>query len=186
MTPEGSHGEISDNMAGEEELNPYAAPITEGALATAAPGHDSLILAERGTRLGAHIIDGLIALLGALPGMVMVFWAAYEHTSHEGPLFGGAILGAVGLLVVASYQWYLVATTGQTLGKRYLRVKILMADGREAGFVHGVVLRSWVTGAMAAIPYLGSCVGLVDALMIFNTDRRCLHDRIAGTVVVQV
>jgi hypothetical protein len=29
-------------------------------------------------------------------------------------------------------------------------------------------------------------VGLVDALMIFRTDRRTMHDHIAGTNVIQV
>jgi hypothetical protein len=39
---------------------------------------------------------------------------------------------------------------------------------------------------MGAIPFVGNFVGLVDALMIFGEDHRCLHDRIAGTRVISV
>ena len=93
-------------------------------------------------------------------------------------------VAGLGVLSIAAYQWYLVATTGQTLGKRMLKIRIVKADGDPAGFLHGVVLRSWIMFLFGMVPYVGSCAGLVDALMIFSESRRCLHDRIAGTIVI--
>ena len=34
------------------------------------------------------------------------------------------------------------------------------------------------------VPFVGGLVSLVDALLIFRDDRRCLHDEIADTIVV--
>ena len=36
------------------------------------------------------------------------------------------------------------------------------------------------------IPLIGTVFSLVDVGFIFGKERRCLHDRIAGTCVVQV
>jgi len=45
-----------------------------------------------------------------------------------------------------------------------------------------VLLRSWVNGLIGlVVPFYG----LVDILFIFGSERRCLHDLIAGTVVVK-
>jgi uncharacterized RDD family membrane protein YckC len=35
------------------------------------------------------------------------------------------------------------------------------------------------------LPTVGPFAGLIDVLFIFLKDRRCLHDHIAGTVVVR-
>jgi uncharacterized RDD family membrane protein YckC len=92
----------------------------------------------------------------------------------------------MGLMVLSFmiYQWYLIATTGQSLAKRWLGIKIVRLDGSPVGFVNGVILRSWVVGALSNIPILGTIIGLVNPLMIFGEERRCLHDHIAGTRVV--
>jgi hypothetical protein len=37
---------------------------------------------------------------------------------------------------------------------------------------------------VSAVPVVGPVLVLADALWIFRADRRCLHDRIADTVVV--
>jgi len=99
-----------------------------------------------------------------------------------------ALVLGVGLLLLAFqiFQWYLVAATGQSLAKRWLGMQIVRLDGTPPGFLHGVVLRSWILLAIAYIPYLGQLVALVDALMILGEERRCLHDHIAGTRVIVV
>ena len=85
--------------------------------------------------------------------------------------------------MLASYQWYLVATTGQSLAKRWFGIKIVRLDGSLPGFVNGVLLRSWVLHALNAVC---NFVGLIDALMIFGEQSRCLHDLIAGTKVIKI
>jgi hypothetical protein len=58
-------------------------------------------------------------------------------------------------------------------------------DGGNCGFLRTVVLRQFVPGLIAAVPLVGPLFALVDGLCIFGEQRRCLHDRIAGTKVVQ-
>ena len=77
-----------------------------------------------------------------------------------------------------------MAWTGQTLGKRWLRLRVVLYDGSPAGFVRGVALRSWVFGAPSFIPSVGGLLLLADLLHVFRSDRRCLHDLVAGTTVV--
>jgi uncharacterized RDD family membrane protein YckC len=47
-------------------------------------------------------------------------------------------------------------------------------------------LRIIVNGIPGALPCIGPFYSLADILCIFREDRRCLHDHIAGTKVVQV
>jgi uncharacterized RDD family membrane protein YckC len=51
------------------------------------------------------------------------------------------------------------------------------------GFLRGVILRIWVP---AAINQACNLFSLVDALWIFGDEQRCLHDLIAGTIVIDV
>ena len=55
-------------------------------------------------------------------------------------------MGVMGLMVLAfmGYQWYLISTTGQSLAKRWMGIKIVRIDGTPVNFVNGVILRSWV------------------------------------------
>ena len=44
-----------------------------------------------------------------------------------------------------------------------------------------MLLRAWVTFFLGIVPLFG----IVDVLFIFREDRRCIHDMIAGTRVIQ-
>ena len=46
--------------------------------------------------------------------------------------------------------------------------KIVRLDGSPVGFVHGVMLRGWVVGALSNIPVLGALVGLVGLVGLVN------------------
>lgn len=154
-------------------FNPYAPPSSQAEL-YAMPSFDAseVPLAERGTRLGASIIDGL--LMAACAGLPAAIGAA---ASMEAAIAGGV----VGYLAIAIYQWYLISTTGQSLAKKWMGIRVVKLDGSLPGFLHGVVLRVWVIGFIAG---LVGFVGLIDALLIFGDERRCLHDYIASTKVV--
>jgi uncharacterized RDD family membrane protein YckC len=78
-----------------------------------------------------------------------------------------------------------VALTGQSIGKRLIGTRIVLADGTPAGFVHGVLLREWLLLPYRGVPILGGVIGLGDVLAIFRRSRRCLHDDVAGTLVVR-
>jgi uncharacterized RDD family membrane protein YckC len=154
-------------------FNPYAPPSSQADQFFAMPGvQDEAPLAEPGTRLGAALVDGLLLIAGA--GVLAGMGAVVDENV--------AIVGAVlGYLAVAIFQWSMIAQTGQSPGKKWLGIRIVKLDGSQPGFVHGVVLRVWVIGIISAVL---NFVGLIDVLLIFANDRRCVHDHIAGTKVV--
>ena len=77
---------------------------------------------------------------------------------------------------------YLLTTRGQTPGKIALGIKIVNKDTHEnGGFVPNVLKRAILNGFIGFIPFYA----LVDILFIFGEEKRCLHDMIAGTIVVR-
>lgn len=139
-------------------------------------------LAGRFTRWVAMILDRVVPLV-----FLLLVFRGPGGFSEDAADFAVRRLG-VGLVAFGIFtcvQWYLVATTGQTLGKKLFGIKIVMVDGSPVGFWTGVVLRDWAIGFLGALPFVGGIIGLADALYIFHADRRCLHDRIAGTIVVR-
>lgn len=98
-------------------------------------------------------------------------------------LFGkfGGTLQLLATLALFVYQCALLHRNGQTLGKKFRSIRIVRhATGENGGFLYNVALRLGVNGLLCLIPgYF-----IVDALFIFRADQRCLHDFIAGTVVI--
>jgi uncharacterized RDD family membrane protein YckC len=167
-------------MAGQT-MSPFSPPKAdlEGRPADAS----GQALARRGTRLAAVFLDGLIAAPGVILAGVAV--AATRGGGERGAGFViGAVLGGLWILALAIVQIYLLSTRGHTLGKRWMKIRIVKLDGSNPGFVSAVLLRAFVNGLISAIPYVGGFYGLVDILFIFRQDQRCLHDLIAGTRVV--
>lgn len=158
--------------------NPYQAPQ----VASRTPiqvSYGERALAARGTRITAHVVDGLIALGVYLP----VILAALAGGEENSGLTGVALMiSAIGILALVVYQLYLLSRDGQTLGKKAVKVRIVRYDdGSNPGFGRAVGLRLFVNGFLSMIPGYS----LVDLLFIFGAERRCLHDLIAGTKVVE-
>jgi uncharacterized RDD family membrane protein YckC len=138
-------------------------------------------LADRGTRLGAAMLDFFIFIASLIPGIIVI--SASDTDGGEG--FGWALIAIawLGLFVV---QTVMLVKHGQSLGKRALKIRIVrVSDESTPGFVKVVLLRMWVPSFIAGIPYAGAIIWIVDGLFIFRDDRRCLHDLIAGTKVIK-
>ena len=60
----------------------------------------------------------------------------------------------------------------------------MRADGTPVTLSRVIFLRWLPVVLLGMIPFVGRVVGLVDALLIFRTERRCLHDNIADTIVI--
>ncbi len=122
-------------------------------------------------RFLASLTDGLIV---GVPYLTSVL----EFIPNPFRFAGGAFL--VVLLLV---QLVLLSRHGQTIGKRLLGIRIVDKDSAEnGGFLVNVVKRGFLNGLLCLIPgYF-----LVDSLFIFRKNRRCLHDLIARTIVVQI
>jgi uncharacterized RDD family membrane protein YckC len=171
-----------------DDQNPYAPPAatTEEQPFAGASDDEMQVAADRWTRWLARFIDGLLSLVLILPVMGYLL-ATDKLTSRD--LQGNSLIGLyfwIPSLPLTIYQWYLTATTGQSLGKKWLKIRIIKTDGSPVNFVSGVILREWITAAIGLIPCVGPLVNLVGILMIFGQNQRCLHDHIAGTKVIAV
>src|SRR5262245_24482101 len=160
----------------ERIADPYAPPVADVDGGVLEPLTANVVLADRGTRLGAVILDRLLVVPLVIPGVVLGVIFQSPAT-----IIAGCTLPLLGLV---AYQWYLIATTGQSLAKRWLGIRIVRQDGSPVNFGSGVAMRSIVPTVMSWVPYLGFAFYLVDVLMIFRDDRRCVHDHIAGTKVI--
>jgi uncharacterized RDD family membrane protein YckC len=81
---------------------------------------------------------------------------------------------------------YLLSRTGQTLGKRILGIAIVTMDNRVPPFFMLITQRyltQWVAGM---VPVIGLFLRLVDILAIYRPDRRCIHDHLAKTKVIDL
>ena len=136
--------------------------------------HDpfGLVEAGQGARLAAFCIDALLGVAAATAGLL---WGGAATLSMT--LVNWALLA-----VLAIVQTILLSRSGQTLGKRAVRIQIVRVDtGRNGGFVTNVLMRTVLNWALSLIPFYS----LVYVLFIFRPDRRCIHDLLANTRVVR-
>jgi len=80
---------------------------------------------------------------------------------------------------------YLLVTRGQTIGKALLKLRIVRPDGSRASIGRVIGLRYAAPALLNVMPAVGMIFTLGDVLFIFRESRRCLHDQIADTIVVQ-
>ena len=146
--------------------------------------------ASRLSRLGAALVDALVgfAPLGAL--VLLVPMAMLGGGAGMILLFAGlAVLISVAVLIT---QLVLLVRNGQTIGKKVLGIRMITSEG-EIPSVWRVFLLRWLPFAITAgtielifkIRGLGNIIYLIDALLIFQPTRRCLHDLFADTHVIK-
>jgi len=160
-----------------EPVNPYRAPDVR--VEDVLPEGDPRPNARRLSRLAASVLDGL---LYGVPWLVYMI-VSWPIDPTDPTVMGMAYLLAIPFLVVNSYFLW---RDGQTLGKKALRIRILRLDGSRASLSRLLLLRLLAPGLIGAIPILGVFFSLADALFIFGSARRCIHDHMADTIVVQV
>jgi uncharacterized RDD family membrane protein YckC len=168
-------------------------------------------LADRGTRLLAASIDELILLGAALPALfgairiaahgalaslpadpTLIDPSLIDTDQIESHLISGMLSGpgfvvtVFALLVWCGITAWLVATNGQTIGKRMVGIKVVRTNGSPASFARIFLLRNVVSTLPALLPYIGLLYQLIiDPIFIYQDSRRCLHDMIADTIVVR-
>ncbi|MCW8193248.1 RDD family protein [Proteobacteria bacterium 005FR1] len=145
-------------------------------------------LASRWARLGAALIDGFLVAIIALPiimalGLFETAMAAAQ--TGEGMSMQYTIIS--GVLSMAAFLFlngYLLAKSGQTVGKKLVSIRIADMDGDKVPFSKLVGLRYIPYWGFSYIPIVGGLLGLINVLFIFRSDKRCIHDLIAGTQVI--
>ena len=143
-----------------------------------------------GARLLAVLIDGLVGMVGALPGIIVmviggVTGAATADSRGQitdgaavGMLVLGYILLFIGLLTVGIYNVYLLGKNGATIGKRVMKIKVVDQTGQPIGF--------WKAFARELVK---SLVGNVCFILLFwplwDQEKQGLYDKLFNTHVYQ-
>jgi len=185
----------SDDRPNPFEANPYRVTETNYSPIGSAPV-GTIQLASLSQRFFGAMIDAFLPMLFVVPGYLMaivgVVMAQNQAELESDPVFpwlailGMAIIG-FGFLVTLFIQIYLLATRSQTLGKYFLKTQVVdFETGQPADFVHCAVLRILVNSIIAGIPCVGFIYAIVDICYIFRDDRRCIHDLIASTTVIDI
>jgi uncharacterized RDD family membrane protein YckC len=166
----------------EPPFDPYAPPVHQEPM-WSAPSGEPAPLATRGQRFFARLVDNL---LGVGVGAAGFYLFADGLSDFGAPGSELALAGTFFLymLPLSIVQWVLITASGQSLGKKLLKIKIVQEGGAPVGFVRGVALREWIVTALGVVPVVGRFIGLVDSVMIFGQAQKCLHDMLAGTKVV--
>jgi uncharacterized RDD family membrane protein YckC len=165
--------------------NPYAPP--RAAVRDIADPHASAVPADRGTRLGATMLDGIIfALMVYAPTTMAAIAGGNAGRATGGGAAGAILVVSVALALVGFIAWCwltikYVKRNGQTIAKKLLAVKVVRSDGSAVSLGRVFWLRNIVNGLISIVPLYG----LVDVLFIFGESRQCLHDKLADTVVVK-
>lgn len=147
-------------------------------------------LASRDRRLGAALLDGLFVIILLIP----VLYYTGEHKEllevirsgkpvHQslGQQIIGLLMGMAAYLLLNGYLLY---KKGQTLGKMILKTKVVDLAGNRPSFNRLVFVRYLIPNLVGNIPMVGTWLILLDAIFIFRSEHRCLHDYLAGTRVV--
>jgi uncharacterized RDD family membrane protein YckC len=172
--------------------NQYAPPRSEVADVSALDER-GFVKASRSSRLGAIIIDALVFSLPLAPAYFVAFGTAFRsgHFTALGiwaALFATGMLFYIGSLIDLAL-WIVVAVmvhrNAQSIGKKLCGIKVARTDGSRATLGRIFWMRNVVNSLIRFVPVIGPLYGLVDILMIFGEQRRCCHDYIADTIVVQ-
>jgi len=156
----------------ELEGKPYDAACKEEQVRDLRSGIVPLEIATAGRRFGAMFIDGLV---------FSPLWIGLAMAYPQAKMFDNPLPRIVLPIVLWTlYEaWMLVSFKGQTLGKKAARVRVVNSDG--SAVTAGQALRRAISRNLMGYTYV---LGLVDSLMIYSQQRRTLHDRIGGTLVI--
>ena len=169
--------------------NPYAPP--RAAVQDVRDPFATIVPADRGTRLGAAILDGIIFsalvympffVVGIFTGTLAGFTGARGSSAASGfVVMIGSVVALAGLATWIVFTVKYVNENGQSIAKRMLGIKVVRTDGSPITLGRLFWMRNVLNNIIGIIPFYV----LVDLLFIFGEARQCLHDKLADTIVVQ-
>jgi uncharacterized RDD family membrane protein YckC len=163
------------------EVNPYAPPTVDSWKGGQA--YASAPLATLGQRLGAAMLDLVIVAVGYIPLVMGAGMSSGEGGGSSESV--SALLAGFGLLIllgIIGVNLFFLVKYGQSIGKRIVGIRVVDKESDvNPGPGKVIGLRVIVNALIGIVPFYG----LVDVLFIFGEERRCIHDLIAGTRVVQ-
>ena len=166
---------MNDNARANRFAPPGAAVIDIAA--------DGIELGSRGARFAAAFIDGMVALVISIAVMLPMYGTGYFRMMGVNKMSVAPGLALYVVLFYALEGWFLYQRS-QSIGKIALGLRIVRTDGSAATLGRTLGIRLVGFGALGFIPVIGPLIGIIDALFIFGSSRRCLHDLAADTIVV--
>ncbi|MGW4030402.1 RDD family protein [Streptomyces sp. NPDC004838] len=148
-------------------------------------------LADFGKRFAARVIDGLIIFVPLF--LISLLAGGWDATANSGDIANQVNTGRqwlwslIALIAYVGYDTIMVKKSGQTVGKRLLKIRIAMLnDGSTPG-----TNASLTRAAVLWVPALVCCFCLwwivIAVTILFDKPyRQGLHDKAAKTVVVTV
>ena len=161
------------------------------------------LLAERSQRFYAFLIDSLFSF--SISFLIPIIFSIFSFNSNF-------LLALFSFFIVVSIQGYLLINTGQSIGKRLMKIRIVDAVTLNVPSIGKVFLIRYIL--VWQIPNLLSLfliqeddlilnsssdfsspenfislvafLVLAQSLLIFKSDRRCGHDLISGTIVEKI
>ena len=90
--------------------------------------------------------------------------------------------------LLISIQVYLLIKSGQTIGKKILKIRIsqFQNPNEPASFFKIIILRFVINSLVYFIPIVGLIYLALDHGLALFKPHRCIHDYLAGTVVTKV
>ncbi|NQZ56152.1 MAG: RDD family protein [Lentisphaeraceae bacterium] len=162
--------------------NAYAAPLAD---LIEKDANTDTVLASRGQRLWASIIDSVIQMAIVLPLMYFTggFEGILEGVTHS--IGYTVFMAAVGIATFIVINGRFLLKDGQTVGKRVVGIKIVDMEGDLAAVTPNLVKRYVIFLLPGQIPVLGQIFSFINILFIFGKKKRCIHDLFGKTQVVQ-
>lgn len=128
-------------------------------------------------RLVAALIDGIILGIAAA---VFSFMIGFIFNSEAVSGIRGILSDILGIAASISYYVFYQHSTGQTLGKKALGLKVVNEEGATPSYLTFFlreIIGKLVSGIILGIGYL---------MVAFDSKKQGLHDKIAGTYVIRV
>src|SRR5689334_20793512 len=129
-----------------------------------------------------HTIQALVVLIIALTGVILASATSWESALASAPKWVLALMILTVFLVFAGYftffEWI---WSGQTPGKRWLKLRVIREDGRPITFWEASVRN--LLRPLDMFPMGSYSIGLI-AVFVSTRDQR-IGDMVGGTVVVR-
>lgn len=148
--------------------------------------------ASPGKRFAAQFLNGLMFFI---PVLILLF--GFLLSGGLGMLSGEDIVTSIAMilsLAIAGLSFIAIVITNfvmllkhsQSIGKYWMKIQIVsIEDDRPADAAKTILLRFLVNGFLTTI-FSWTLYPIIDPLFVFREDRRCIHDLIAGTRVIDI
>lgn len=151
------------------------------------PEHVQLrfVMASVGTRFLAALIDHLIQGAAIITILILVYAAynVFDFFKSAGNWAIAAVVFVIGgliLLIIGYFTLFESLWSGQTPGKRWMKLRVIREDGRAVGFFEALV-----RNMLRVIDLLPSGYAIGVVTIIVSDQSRRIGDYVAGTVVVK-